>query len=133
MLAACIRVLAEWNWDERPAAIVTVPSRRHPLLIESVAGTFSEAGRLPLLGSLEHASGGPTGTSGGNSAYRLANVWERFTVGAELAEAMEAYVGRPILLVDDIADSRWTLTVTGRALRRAGASAVLPFTLAVRS
>ncbi|GAA3895295.1 RecQ family ATP-dependent DNA helicase [Leifsonia kafniensis] len=133
MLAACIRVLADWNWDERPAAIVTVPSRRHPLLIESVARTFSEAGRLPWLGALEHAGGGPTGTSGGNSAYRLSNVWDRFVVGSELAAALEAYAGRPILLVDDIADSRWTLTVTGRALRRGGASAVLPFTLAVRS
>ena len=33
-------------------------------------------------------------------------------------------------LVDDLVDSRWTLTVTGRLLRRAGASAVLPFALA---
>ena len=36
----------------------------------------------------------------------------------------------PVLLVDDLADSRWTLTVAGRLLRRAGAEAVLPFTLA---
>jgi ATP-dependent DNA helicase RecQ len=133
MLAACIRVLADWNWEQRPAAIVTVPSRRHPLLVESVARTFSEAGRLPWLGSLELAGGGPSGTSGGNSAYRLANVWDRFVIGTELADALRSHAGQPILLVDDIADSRWTLTVTGRELRRAGASAVLPFTLAVRS
>jgi ATP-dependent DNA helicase RecQ len=36
-----------------------------------------------------------------------------------------------VLLVDDLADSRWTMTVAGRALRRAGASAVLPFALAL--
>jgi ATP-dependent DNA helicase RecQ len=35
------------------------------------------------------------------------------------------------LLVDDVASSRWTLTVAARELRLAGASAVLPLTLAV--
>jgi ATP-dependent DNA helicase RecQ len=37
----------------------------------------------------------------------------------------------PVLLVDDLVDSRWTLTVAGRALRQAGADAVLPFGLAL--
>ena len=32
---------------------------------------------------------------------------------------------------DDVADSRWTLTVAARALRQAGAPAVLPFALAI--
>jgi ATP-dependent DNA helicase RecQ len=36
-----------------------------------------------------------------------------------------------VLLVDDLADSRWTITVAGRELRRAGASGVLPFVLAL--
>jgi ATP-dependent DNA helicase RecQ len=36
-----------------------------------------------------------------------------------------------VLLVDDLADSRWTMTVAGRELRRAGAGAVLPFALAL--
>jgi len=133
MTAACIRVLAEWNWHDRPVAVVSMPSRRRPLLIDSVARTLSEVGRLPWLGQLGVANGGPTGTPGGNSAYRLSNVWERFVVGPELAAALEPFAGRPILLVDDVADSRWTLTVAGRELRRAGAFTVLPFALALRS
>ena len=36
-----------------------------------------------------------------------------------------------VLLVDDLADSRWTMTVAGRELRLAGASRVLPFALAL--
>jgi ATP-dependent DNA helicase RecQ len=132
MLAACIRVLTDWNWAERPVAVVSVPSRRHPLLVESVARAFSEAGRLPWLGSLELKNGGPTGTAGGNSAYRLSNVWDRFEVGPELAGSLAGFSG-PVLLVDDLADSRWTLVVAGRLLRRAGATAVLPFALALRS
>jgi ATP-dependent DNA helicase RecQ len=133
MLQACIRVLAEWKWDERPAAVVSLPSRQHPLLVDSVARTFAEVGRLPWIGALEFANGGPSGEAGGNSAYRLSNVWDRFAVGPDLARAIQELGDRPLLLVDDIADSRWTLTVAGRLLRRAGASAVLPFTLALRS
>ena len=125
MIAACVRVLADWGWESRPAAIVSVPSRRHPLLVESIAQGLSAAGRLPYLGAMSLENGGSTGEAGGNSAYRLAGVWDRF--GApELPE------GQPVLLVDDVVDSRWTITVAGRALRRAGASAVLPVVLAVR-
>ena len=38
---------------------------------------------------------------------------------------------RPVLLVDDVVHSRWTMTTAARALRRAGAREVLPFALAV--
>jgi ATP-dependent DNA helicase RecQ len=133
MIAACVRVLADWGWDERPAAIVSVPSRRHPLLVESIATGLAAAGRLPYLGALTTENGGPTGEAGGNSAYRLASVWERFGVDGLGSEALESISGRPVLLVDDLVDSRWTITVAGRALRRAGASAVLPFVLALRA
>jgi ATP-dependent DNA helicase RecQ len=132
MLAACVRVLAEWGWAERPVGVVAMPSRRHPLLVASVAAELSRVGRLPLLGSLDIVGAGPTGETGGNSAYRLASVWGAFEVGPELAANLAGATG-PVLLVDDLGDSRWTLTVAGRLLRRAGAPAVLPFALALRS
>ena len=132
LLAACVRVLAEWGWTERPVGVVMMPSRRHPLLVASVAAELSRVGRLPFLGSLGLVGTGPTGESGGNSAYRLSSVWGAFEVGAELAANLAEATG-PVLLVDDLADSRWTLTVAGRLLRRAGAPGVLPFTLALRS
>ncbi|TFC21218.1 DEAD/DEAH box helicase [Cryobacterium algoritolerans] len=133
MTAACFRVLADWDWDERPAAVVSLPSRRHPLLVDSVARAFADAGRLPWLGALDLVGGGPIGAPGGNSAYRLSSVWDRLAVGPALAEALAPFAGRPVLLVDDLADSRWTLTVAGRLLRRHGVAAVLPFALALRS
>ncbi|RUR01890.1 RecQ family ATP-dependent DNA helicase [Labedella endophytica] len=129
VLDACVRVLADWGWAERPAAVVSVPSRSRPLLVESLATGLSTIGKLPYLGALDLAGGGPTGGPGGNSAYRLAGVWDGFAVGPQLAEDLRELGGRPVLLIDDRADSRWTLTVAGRLLRRAGASAVLPLTL----
>ena len=72
------------------------------------------------------------GDPGGNSAFRLANVWGRLQVGPELASRLSGLPG-PVLLVDDVADSRWTLTVAAGLLREAGAPAVLPFVLAAEA
>ena len=127
VLGACVRVLAEWRWADRPVGVVAVPSRSRPLLVGSLARGLAEVGRLPYLGALASVDGGPSGEPGGNSAFRLAGVWGRFS-----ADELELPDG-PILLVDDLADSRWTLTVAARTLRQAGAADVLPFTLAVRA
>lgn len=126
MLDGCVRVLAQWGWDERPVAVVALPSRRRPLLVDSLARGLAEIGRLPYAGALALRDDGPRGEPGGNSAFRLASVWEQFD-----ASALEV-PGGPVLLVDDLVDSRWTMTVAARELRRAGASAVLPFALALR-
>ncbi|MGX1695531.1 RecQ family ATP-dependent DNA helicase [Microbacterium keratanolyticum] len=126
MLQACVRVLAEWKWADRPVAVVAMPSQSRPLLVDSLARGLSEIGRLRYLGALEdrapHSAGGP----GGTGVFRLASVWDRFS-----ADHLEIPAG-PVLLVDDQADSRWTLTAAARVLRQDGASDVLPFVLALR-
>ena len=133
LIAACVRALADWGWDERPVAVVSMPSRRHPQLIASVAHGLANVGRLSFLGQLTLLGDGPRGEPGGNSAYRLASVWNAF--GAEVQQpdgTITPLPHGPILLVDDLVDSRWTLTVAARALREAGADVVLPFALALR-
>jgi ATP-dependent DNA helicase RecQ len=132
MMQACFQVLADWGWEARPVAIVTVPSRSRPQLVASVAAAISRVGRLPIIGELDTVGGGPTGNAG-NSAYRLAGVHERFMVGEQLADGLAAVAGHPILLIDDVVDSRWTITEAGRLLRANGAAAVLPFALALRA
>lgn len=131
VIDASVRVLADWDWTERPVAVVSVPSRSRPLLVDSVARGIAALGRLPYLGELDLAGDGPRGGPGGNSAYRLAGVWDAFSVGRELGSQLAGLEGRPVLLVDDRADSRWTMTVAGRTLRRAGAGPVLPFALGI--
>ncbi|WP_431188599.1 RecQ family ATP-dependent DNA helicase [Arthrobacter crystallopoietes] len=131
-LQACVRVLAEWGWAQRPVAVVSVPSRTRPQLVGSLAEGLASIGRMPYLGALSMSGGGPKSGPGGNSAYRLADVWDQFDVPAGGAEWLADNPG-PVLLVDDLADSRWTVTVAGRTLRRAGAEAVLPFALALKA
>jgi ATP-dependent DNA helicase RecQ len=140
LVAACVDVLRTWDWERRPAGVVALTSRRRPQLVQSVAESLARIGRLPLLGTVTIVGEGPSGEPGGNSAFRLAGVWDRFAVPddlraglAELSATAATAGGEapPVLLVDDLVDSRWTMTVAARALRRAGAGEVLPFALAV--
>ncbi|MFZ2516943.1 MAG: DEAD/DEAH box helicase [Candidatus Lutibacillus vidarii] len=130
VLTAIVDVLRSWPWAQRPVAVVSMPSRTRPALVRSVASGVASIGRLPYAGELSLVEGGPTGEPGGNSAFRLAGVWGRLEVGAELRAALADLRG-PVLLVDDLVSSRWTMTVAARALRLAGVDAVLPFALAI--
>ena len=127
---ACLRVLKAWDWDERPAAVVWVPSVGRPRLVESLATGIATAGRLPLLGPLALSPDAAAGRGASNSAYRVRDLWERFGVPDQLRAQLPELPG-PVLLVDDLIDSRWTMTVAARLLRRAGADSVLPFALAL--
>ena len=60
-----------------------------------------------------------------NSAQQAANA------RSKLGIRDTAVRSGPVLLVDDLVDSRWTLTVAGSMLREHGAGPVLPFALAV--
>ncbi|WP_121866136.1 RecQ family ATP-dependent DNA helicase [Glutamicibacter nicotianae] len=130
MFEACIKVLAEWNWEERPVGVVAMPSNKRPQLITSLAQGLAEVGRLRYLGQLEYRGPGPQNGPGGNSAFRVAAVADAFELPTQL-EQLIANAPGPVLLVDDLVDSRWSIAMAGRALKIAGAPGVMPFTLGV--
>ncbi|MEV6299188.1 DEAD/DEAH box helicase [Actinoplanes sp. NPDC051861] len=134
LAGAVVEVLKAWArgddaWKQRPAAVVAVGSHRHPQLVHSLAEHIATVGRLPFLGSLRSTHVGETGHRG-NSAQRVRALHEAFTVPPEIAAELPTLAG-PVLLVDDLVDSGWTMSLAGRALRRSGAPAVLPLALAV--
>jgi ATP-dependent DNA helicase RecQ len=51
-----VRVLAAWDWAERPTWICPVPSRRHPTLVADLARRLGEIGRLPVVTALERVA-----------------------------------------------------------------------------
>ncbi|TDC81704.1 DEAD/DEAH box helicase [Micromonospora sp. KC606] len=133
--AAVVDVLKAWAngddpWPRRPVGVVAVDSRTRPALVGSLAERIAAVGRLPLLGHVVRT--GPTGAGGprGNSAQRVRALHDAFTVPDELAEALAGLDG-PVLLIDDLVDSGWTMAMVARLLRRAGAPDVLPLALAV--
>ena len=135
LIAAVVKVLATWDWAQRPAGVVALPSRARPQLVGSLAARIAEIGRIPHLGGLGYRPGTDTGRPAGrqyNSAQRLGAVWRELTVPDPVAAAV-ARLGGPVLLVDDRVESGWTMTVAAKLVREAGAPAVLPLALAVTS
>ncbi|WP_299305063.1 ATP-dependent DNA helicase RecQ [uncultured Brachybacterium sp.] len=128
-----VEVLAAWDWEQRPAAVVAIPSLTRPHLVGSLAAGIASVGRLTDLGQLGLAPGAEPLRAGGNSAFRLADLWDRFVVTEDLQRRLEEQDGAPLLLVDDTISSRWTITIAARALRRAGSGPVLPLALALEA
>ncbi|MEU1487106.1 RecQ family ATP-dependent DNA helicase [Streptomyces sp. NPDC005752] len=117
----------------RPVGVVTVASRRRPRLVHSLGSRIAEVGQMPLLGTVTYAPGSEELlVSRTNSAQRVKALHEALVVEPALAEALTA-AGGPVLLVDDLSDSGWTLAVAARLLRRAGAEEVFPLVLAVQA
>ncbi|MFF4954803.1 RecQ family ATP-dependent DNA helicase [Streptomyces chattanoogensis] len=142
--AAVVTVLADWakgpgGWASgedgapaRPVGVVCLSSRTRPQLIRSLAERISSVGRMPFLGTVTSVDDGGDGrVPRSNSAQRLRALHGALSVPPELAQAL-ASAGGPVLLVDDYADTGWTLAVAARLLRGAGAEGVFPLVLAVQ-
>jgi ATP-dependent DNA helicase RecQ len=128
---AMVQVLASWDWRQRPAAVVAMPSLSRPALITSLGQRIAAIGRLPYLGTLGYATEDGPGPRRHNSAQRLATLWRALIVPDDLGRALASGTEGPVLLVDDQIDTGWTMTVAAMRLREAGAPAVLPLALAV--
>jgi ATP-dependent DNA helicase RecQ len=123
LVQAAVKVLAAWDWAVRPTAVMALDSHRHPLLVNSLAAELGRLGRLTNLGTLPYAPDRRPVTAA-NSAFRVAalnNAW----LAPEVPEP-----SGPVLLVDDVFDTGWTMTMAGRVVRDAGAPEVLPFAIA---
>ena len=125
VVAAAVKVLASWDWDTRPTAVMALDSDTHPTLITSLARRLAELGRLTDLGTLHYRPQRRPVTAM-NSAYRVAALEGAWATP-------DCPFDGPVLLVDDLADTGWTFTMAARAVRAAGAPAVLPFALAATS
>ena len=120
---ACIAVLREWNWTQRPGAVMALQSATHPALAADLAARLARIGRLTDLGVMHTRPDRPP-VSAANSAHRVAALFDSWET-PDLTG-----LDTPVLLVDTHTDTGWTLTLAARTLRHAGAPAVLPFALA---
>lgn len=125
VVRAAVSVLAAWNWQDRPVAVLALDSHRHRLLISSLARRLAELGRMTDLGTLEYHPQ-RRAVAAANSAYRVAALDGSWSAPSTAVSA----VAGPVLLVDDLTDTGWTLTMAARVLRQAGVPEVLPFAIA---
>jgi ATP-dependent DNA helicase RecQ len=121
LVAAAAETIRTWGV---PAAWVTaVPSLRSGPLVPDFAERLAAALGLPFAPVLERVTDGPPQREMANAPQQVANVRGAFAV----AGAMR---GEPVLLVDDVRFSGWTLAMIAGQLRQKGAGPVFPFALA---
>jgi ATP-dependent DNA helicase RecQ len=124
LIDACVKLFEEWRPHPRPTWVTCIPSLRHPHLVPDFAKRLAEALRLEFHMVLEKQSDRPEQKTMQNSTQQARNV------DGSLSLTVEKLPAGPVLLVDDMVDSRWTCTVAAWLLRSKGSGLVFPMALA---
>jgi len=113
------------RWQPEPMLewVTAIPSNRHPNLVPDFARRLAGALGVSFVQVLARAGDAPEQKMMANSTMQARNVRGTLVV----ADGVPA---GPVLLVDDIVDSGWTLTMAGWLLRTHGSGTVFPFVLA---
>jgi ATP-dependent DNA helicase RecQ len=125
LVSASAALLREWSPSPPLAWVACIPSRRHPTLVPDFARRLAAALDLPFHPVLERTDDRPEQKTMANSAQQARNV------DGSLALSAATLPAGPVLLVDDMVDSRWTLTIAAWILRSHGSGEVFPFALAL--
>lgn len=123
LVAACVKMIQEWSPQPSPTWVTCVPSLRHPELVPNFAQRLAAALGLPFHMVIAKTDARPEQKTMANSTQQARNI------DGSLALNGQPIPPGPVLLVDDMVDSRWTLTVAAWLLRKSGSGAVWPMAL----
>jgi ATP-dependent DNA helicase RecQ len=124
LVAAAARLLRDWSPRPPPAWVGCVPSLRHPDLVPDFARRLATSLGLPFHAVLTKTDHRPEQKTMANSVQQARNI------DGSLALVARTIPAGPVLLVDDMVDSRWTLTIAAWLLRSHGSGAIWPLALA---
>ena len=122
--AATEMVQERWQPMPSPAWVTCVPSSRHPELVPDFARRLATSLKLPFVECVRRKAPARQQKHMENSYQQAHNLRDAFEIENHRVRS------DPVLLVDDMVDSRWTFTVVTAHLRRAGAGYVFPLALA---
>lgn len=127
-LVEAMAEMIQQRWQPNPAPewVCCVPSRNHPDLVPDFARRLAERLGLPFLDAISKVKDNQPQKGQQNRFHQCRNLDGVF-------EVTQFYQGLPVLLVDDIVDSGWTLTVIAALLQQAGSGVVYPVALASSS
>lgn len=124
LVDAVVKMISErWNPSPAPLWITSVPSLSHPELVPDFARRIASKLHLPFLPVVVKIKPNDPQKLQNNRFYQCRNLDGVFEIRGDVP-------GGPVLLIDDIVDSGWTLTIIGALLRKAGCSHVYPLVLA---
>jgi len=124
LVEACVNMVQEWNPTPQPTWVTCIPSRRHPDLVPNFAQRLAKSLDIPFYNILEKTDDRQEQKSMANSSQQARNV------DGSLALKISEVPDGPVFLVDDMVDSRWTITVATFLLRSNGSGEVFPLALA---
>lgn len=127
LVDACVEMYQTWKRDwapeKHPSWIVPVPSRRNNELVGSFAERLAKKLNLPCWRGLVKTKDTDEQKKMNTSILQQNNLINAFAIEAPLPKG-------GCLLVDDMVDSKWTLTVASAVLRQSGVDFVIPLALA---
>ena len=124
LVDACHELIKKWNPKPFPEWVTCIPSRRHPDLVPDFARRLAESLGLPFRQALIKTEDRPEQKTMENSTQQARNI------DGSLALTDEVLPDSPLLLVDDMVDSRWTFTIAAWLLRSNHSGEVWPLALA---
>lgn len=115
-----------WQPTPAPAWITCVPSRNNPALVPDFANRLANALALPFLPVVTKVKHNEPQKGQQNRFHQCQNLDGVFGIEGDVPAGA-------VLLVDDVVDSGWTLTVIAALLRQAGSGPVWPLALTTSS
>ncbi|MCU6664997.1 RecQ family ATP-dependent DNA helicase [Silvania hatchlandensis] len=127
LVEACAEMIRErWQPNPAPAWVCCVPSRQHPNLVPDFARRLAEKLALPFVDAINKVVDNQPQKMQQNRFHQCKNLDGVFKVSRLLPKG-------PVLLVDDVVDSGWTLTVIAALMRQLDSEEVYPVALASTS
>ncbi|MDB5585897.1 MAG: ATP-dependent helicase, RecQ family [Devosia sp.] len=127
LVGACVEMINRWQPAPRPQWITCIPSLRSRELVPDFARRLADALGIPFRPAVSKIQETRRQRKMMNSWQQAHNLDGAFAVDPDEVE------DGAVLLIDDIVDSRWSMTVVGALLRSAGSGEVFPLALALAS
>ena len=114
----------KWDLKDKVQWVTCVPSLTNPDLVPELARRVAYKLDLNFLEAIIKVRETESQKSMENSGHKKRNLDGAFEIDSNLIQK------GPVLLIDDVVDSKWTFTIIGALLRKAQVSKVYPFALA---
>ena len=126
LVDACVTMLKAWSPTPFPEWVTCIPSCTRPELVPDFAERLAQKLKLPFVPCIIKVRNSKPQKEMENSYQKTNNLDGVFSITNQ-------YRNEACLLIDDVVNSRWTLTVATALLRQKGCTAVFPMALALNS
>ncbi|MEC8057828.1 MAG: ATP-dependent DNA helicase RecG, partial [Pseudomonadota bacterium] len=127
LVDAVVDMIAQrWKPSPTPQWVCCVPSLNHKMLVPDFAARLANKLGIPFIDAVSKIKENQPQKFQNNRFHQCKNLDGAFKISSNIPNS-------PVLLIDDMVDSRWTFTVISALLRQHGSGDVFPVALASTS